>query len=306
MGKLLLLSPDDLLTHPHNLRRFYPENDVKEMADSILAQKGVLQALLVVHGPDKKYIVVDGNMRLAGARLLKDQCPKLKCELIDKSKKDQLISMLVTAKFRYTPDPVSEALHYRRLMDEEKYSVNKISKAMGIHSVKVYNRLRLLELEPEIQELIAQKKLSSIIDVTKAFLDISDGRARVKLAQRLARDGVTIKATISACTRLEAQMKAKSLPTGAMAHTGNRTFGKKVPEAKKIPLAKMREAVKKACEKCDIRLASLSKYPEPAWSLITHAADETCGDCSVRDVSGACKDCPAVILLSSIVRIVGE
>lgn len=47
-GKLLYLSPDNLLIHPKNLRRFYPEDQVREMAGSIRSGKGVLQAMLIV------------------------------------------------------------------------------------------------------------------------------------------------------------------------------------------------------------------------------------------------------------------
>ena len=45
---LLMLKPAKLLTHPKNMRRFYPADQVREMANSILACKGVLQPLIIV------------------------------------------------------------------------------------------------------------------------------------------------------------------------------------------------------------------------------------------------------------------
>lgn len=171
MGRLLYLYPDALLTHPKNLRRFYPENYVREMAESIKNAKGVYEPLLIVpNGKPGKYFVVDGNIRLAGGRLLGKDCPPLECKVMRQNEAEQLLTMIITAKFRYDPDPISEALHYKRLIDEEGYSPSKIARATGIAVTTVDNRLKLLTLEPEIQELIGNFKLPAGIGNLKIRL----------------------------------------------------------------------------------------------------------------------------------------
>src|SRR6185436_21161362 len=95
-GSLIFLAPARLRTHPKNMRRFYPVRDVRQMADSIRACKGVQQAMQVV--PDKEpgyYLVVDGNMRLAGARYIGEGCPPLKCEVISGDLAEQKLKMIV-------------------------------------------------------------------------------------------------------------------------------------------------------------------------------------------------------------------
>ena len=94
------------------------------MAESIRAANGVIQAMIVTPS-DKEgnYFVIDGNVRLHGARVLGMECPKLKCEVVSTPMAQQMLAMIITAKFRYEPDPISEALHYKRLQEEEKYSL---------------------------------------------------------------------------------------------------------------------------------------------------------------------------------------
>lgn len=304
-GKLLYLRPDALLTHPKNLRRFYPKDQVREMAESIKSANGVYEPLLIVlNGKPGRYFVVDGNIRLAGGRLLGKDCPPLECKVMRQNEAEQLLTMIVTAKFRYDPDPISEALHYRRLIDEEGYSPSKIAQATGIAVTTIDNRLKLLTLEPEIQELIGNRKLPADRRATNAFLSVPDTHARVKLAQRLANDGVTIKAIVTACERLATRLKEKSgrptlsVKTGSPPALAIGAQGKTVSSKETVKWDHVRDAVKAVCKECDIRLSLLkSAAPEPAWSLIAHAAEETCGGCNVRDIKGACNQCPAVDII---------
>ena len=305
---LLYLSPERLLTHPQNLRRFYQEEHTQAMAASIRACKGVLQALRVVSsGQDGKFHVVDGNLRLAGARLLGKECPPLKCEVVNESEAQQHLAMVITAKFRFDPDPVSEAIHYKRLMEEDGYSVREIAALTGLHMRTIEGRLKLLELEPEIQELIAQKKLSADQRATDAFLSISNKKARVKLAERLSKDSVTIKALMASCERLAARMEQAARgdqETGAIPLAIKKAGRKPAPEVK-VPLKAVKRAAADICKACQARESAIKKAPEPAWAIVERAANCTCTACNIREVDGVCKSCPAVELIRRLIEING-
>ena len=116
--EIIFLNCDQLIPHPQNMRKYFPDDQVREMADSILAHDGVIEPLVVTKGKNGKYGVVDGNMRLAGARLLGDKCPALECKVVDIAAADQLLAMVSANKVRYDVDPVSEALHFRALQDQ--------------------------------------------------------------------------------------------------------------------------------------------------------------------------------------------
>lgn len=318
----MFLSPDNLVTHPKNLRRFYPEDQVREIAESIKASKGVYQAMLIVpNGKAGRFFVVDGNMRLAGARILGKACPLLKCELVDQTTAEQFLTMAATAKFRYDPDPISEALHYKRLMEEEGYKIPQLARAIGVAATTIYIQMKLLELDKEIQNLIAARKLPRDNRVVEALLSVSDARARVKLAERLASMNAGIKAIVAACERLRDDMGHRKTAIGAPAPRvhGNkpaagapavvraegRTFGRKMAADQKVKIKEIRKQARIICEACDIRETSV-KSSEPAWSLISHAADETCTVCSVREMKNACAECPVVDFLRRLIKSLGE
>jgi ParB-like chromosome segregation protein Spo0J len=69
-----------------------------------------------------------------------------------------------------------------------------VAEAVGRSDAYVRGRLRLLELEPEIQQLIAGKRLSKDAQVVDALLGIPDAAVRLKLARRFAERNSSIKA----------------------------------------------------------------------------------------------------------------
>lgn len=306
------LSPDNLMTHPKNLRRFYPEEQVREMAESIRQAKGVYQALLIVpNGRAEKYFVVDGNIRLAGARALGRECPPLKCEVIDAGKAEQLLAMVVTSQFRYDPDPISEALHYRRLIDEEGYTQMRIAQATGVSSPRIAARLKLLKLDPEIQELVAHGKLPKDERVAEAFLSIGNVKARVKLAQRLGETGASVNAILSSCERLATRLRETgsldfSGKTPSLALGQQKASGKTMQPETRVKIPAVRKAAKAMCGTCDAKAHSPVSVPEPAWSLVSHSAEETCGHCNLKEIKGCCGECPAVDLIRRLITAVWE
>jgi ParB/RepB/Spo0J family partition protein len=296
-NQLIKLKPDQLLTHPRNMRKFYPANQVREMANSIMAAKGVIEPLIITKGPEHKWYVIDGNMRLAGARMLEGKCPSLDCKVVDQDEADQLLSMIITNQVRYDVDPVSEALHYKALRDEG-LSIRDISKRTGVYEARIHNRIILADLDEQIQKLIVEGKLPASPEAAKALLRL-DPEMRVKLAMRLSNNPNTkISTIIKACERLlEDQAPSKKLKHPA-AELSGATQNKGVSDFKAI-----RKAVKKVCEKCNQVEESLREGDEPAWSIVVHAANENCNCCELKEVQRICAMCPAVALLNNLIML---
>ncbi len=236
-GTYLYLPHTRLRLHPKNIRQFIPPEDAQKMAESIRAGGGVLQALLVVTDPERagSYLVVDGNLRLAGGRVLGRDCPALKCEVISAGEAEQLLIMATTSHHHYPKRPVDEALHYARLRDEEGYSVRQIARLTGINEANLHSRLKLLELEPEVQELVNQGKLTKDVRVTTALLNIPDKQARIQLAQTIAakKKRITINAILATANQVAkdlgnghqpaASQKPTSVPTKFLADFAAKT-----------------------------------------------------------------------------------
>jgi len=289
--EILNLKVSDLKPHPKNSRRYFNENDVREMANSILANGGVIEPIVVTGNGNGKYLVVDGNMRLAGARLLGSDCPDLECKVVDMAEAEQLLAMVTANQVRYDVDPVSEALHYKALQDRG-LSVRDISKRTGVYEARIYNRIILAELEEPIQKMIACGKLPSSPPVAKALLKLTPD-VRLRLAKKIAANPNTkIQTIIKACEKLAGGKDHVRLKRPAV------ELSKIENESGAVKIKDLREAAAKTCKVCNQTEADYGR--EFSWSIVAHAADETCSGCNLKDMRTICEGCPVVELLRNL------
>jgi len=299
--ELLKLKPDQLLTHPRNMRRFYPADQVREMANSIFAARGVIEPLVIMkEDRGGKWLVIDGNMRLAGARLLGEKCPPLDCKVVDQNEADQLLSMVIVNQVRYDVDPVSEALHYKALKDEG-LSIRDISKRTGVYEIRISNRIILADLDEPIQKLIVDGKLPASHIAARALLKLKP-ETRVKLATRLSENPNTkISTIVRACDHLledkkpEKKLKRPAVELSGALHREGAADG-----------SSLRQAAKKVCDKCNQIENKLSGGNEPAWSMVVHTVDENCSCCELKEMQRICTMCPIVALLRNLISLKGK
>jgi len=316
MTETLLLAVAQLSPHPDNPRRFYLPEEIEALATSILEMGGVELPLLVVPDgqlPDGRehYLVIDGNYRLVAAQSLDGRAPRLKCEIRPGlSRRDILLTMARTSVLWFAKDPISEGQHYRKLMTEERMPKNAIARQVGHSEASITARLRLLDLDPEIQELVATGQLTKDPRAADALLSVQEPKARVALAAQLARRKATIKSIVAACERYR-QMQADQEKQGRVQSARRKgkppsialaieALGDELPDGRASALRPVARAV---CQACEIREGSLPDVAEPAWELLTHAAGETCAACNLASVTAACQGCPLPETLIRLARV---
>ncbi|GAA2955416.1 MULTISPECIES: ParB/RepB/Spo0J family partition protein [Streptomyces] len=145
---------------------------IEEMADS-LTGRGIIQPLTVVTrsaflaahpGQDEalgtaQYVVVDGNRRLAGAKVagIDDVPVHIDDSLADDA--DTLLETALTAAVQHEDlDPLDEAKALQRLV-EVHGSQRAVARSLGKSSGWVTQRLALLKLTPDLQQAVEAKKL---------------------------------------------------------------------------------------------------------------------------------------------------
>lgn len=283
-GQVVFLSVEVLKLHPQNMRVYYPPQGIAKMADSIKAANGVYQALLVVEDDTEPgtYLVMDGNMRLAGGRLLGSECPLLKCEIVTADRAEQLLAMAIPSEFHFPKDVVSQGFHYARLMEQEGFSVVEIASQTGVSRVTIEKALKTIQLEPEIRELITEGKLSGDLRVTRALLELPDSDTRIRQARRFARSETGIKGIQQACRFIVRQHAALA---------GGTTLVERVEaiRAKKELFAAKVQATKTA----NAQAARSFRLDPAAAELISRAAGQTlCDDCRIDGLTEQCYLCP--------------
>jgi len=294
-----------IFPNPEQPRRHFDETTLQALADSI-AERGLLQAILVEESGDGTYIIHDGERRWRAHQLLGRQsiAAAVRPALNGDGDRERLLNAFVANAQRADLSPMEEAQAFGRLRDMGM-TVQEIVKATGVNMGTVDGRLLLSRLDEPLQALVEQGLLPIDPRVTRALLTVEDGEMRVKLGARLARPGITINAIMKACERLNEQLQQQAVrqevkePMIALATAG------KTPKAETaVKWPNVRAAAAAMCEQCDVK-ASLRGVAEPAWGMVLTSAKAVCDSCSLRPAPGMnmdiCAQCPGVDLLKRLV-----
>lgn len=173
--------------NPLQPRRGFPEETLKELADSIRSS-GVVQPVLV-RPADGRYQLVAGERRWRAARMAGlETIPALIRDLTDR---DALELALTENLLREDLNPLEVAHAYEAL--QEKYGINheEIAARLGVNRSTVTNTLRLLRLPAAVQEMLANGQISN--GHARALLGLESAGAQMQLAQRIARQGLSVR-----------------------------------------------------------------------------------------------------------------
>ena len=136
------------------------------------------------------YELIAGERRWRAAREAGlETLPALVREADDR---DTLLLALVENVAREQLSPVEEARAYASLVDEFELSLGEVAERVGRSKPSVSNRLRLLELPEEVLWMVARGELTE--GHARAVLAVPDHDGRKRLAKRIVRDGLSVRA----------------------------------------------------------------------------------------------------------------
>ena len=205
--ELIRLPLDAIHPNPKQPRRRFEPEATEGLASS-LRHQGVLQPIVVRPRQAGGYEIVAGERRWRAAREAGlETLPALVRETDDR---DTLLLSLVENVAREDLSPVEEARAYALLVDEFELSLGELAERVGRSKAGVSNRLRLLELPEEVLWMLARGELTE--GHARAVLSVPDDAARLRLARRAARDGLTVRATERAARENGARRRPRSTP----------------------------------------------------------------------------------------------
>ena len=169
-------------------RRFEPEATAG-LAASIRHQ-GVLQPVVVRPRAEGGYELIAGERRWRAAR--EAGVPTLPAVVREADDRDSLLLGLVENVARENLSPVEEARAYAVLIDEFELPLGDVAERVGRSKPSVSNRIRLLELPEEALWMLARGEISE--GHARAVLALPDDESRLRLARRIAKEGMTVRA----------------------------------------------------------------------------------------------------------------
>lgn len=180
---------DKLQPGRHQMRRYFDEEALAELAASIAAQ-GVVQPIVVRPLDGDRYEIVAGERRWRAAqRAGLAVIPAVVRHLDERS---AMAVALVENIQRADLNPLEEADALRRLIDECKLTHEQIAESVGRSRAAVTNLLRLMELNPDVQQLVRECKLS--LGHAKVLLGV-DGARQSSLAALVADQQMSVRQT---------------------------------------------------------------------------------------------------------------
>ena len=175
----------------HQPRIHFDQDGLTELSASIRAV-GVLQPILVrpTTGDVNSFELIAGERRWRAAKLAGlTTIPAIVRETDEVASVEQA---LIENLHRQDLTPLEEAAAYKQLLDDFSMTHEKISEKVGKTRSAVTNSLRLLSLPPEIQQLLADGRLSG--GHARALLSVTEKTKQIALAKQCANDGWTVRA----------------------------------------------------------------------------------------------------------------
>jgi ParB family transcriptional regulator, chromosome partitioning protein len=172
---------------PYQPRTRFREEALDELARSIKAS-GIIQPL-VVRPLGNRFQLIAGERRWRAAQ----RAGLDKVSVIVRNVPDALAleMTLVENIQREDLNAIEAARAFERLMDEFQLTQETVAERTGKDRTTVANSIRLLKLEPTIQDWIEEGKLSA--GHGRALLAVPDSKLRMRYAQRAARGGLTVR-----------------------------------------------------------------------------------------------------------------
>jgi ParB family transcriptional regulator, chromosome partitioning protein len=172
---------------PYQPRTHFREEGLDELSRSIQSS-GILQPL-VVRPIGSRFQLIAGERRWRAAQ----RAGLSKVSVIVHQVPDELAleMTLVENLQREDLNAMEAARAFERLMDEFNLTQESVAERTGKDRATVANSIRLLKLEPMIQDWIEEGKLTA--GHGRALLAVADPQLRMRYAQRAARGGLTVR-----------------------------------------------------------------------------------------------------------------
>jgi len=189
---------DAIHPNPMQPRMVFQPDRLQELAASIKSN-GIIQPL-IVRETAAGYQLVAGERRWRAARIAGlVEVPVVVQEIADRL---MLEVALIENIQREDLNPIETAQAYDRLARDLGLSQEEIGQRTGKDRASVANTLRLLKLPLEVQQLLAEHRLS--MGHAKAILGLTTPDEQIRLAEKAAAQGLSVR-QVEALVQAEAE-----------------------------------------------------------------------------------------------------
>ena len=181
---------DKIIPNRFQPRKTFNEDSLQELAQS-LKQHGLTQPVVVVYdGGLDKYEIVVGERRFRAAKLA--EFNEIDCVVHTKLDDKQMCALALIENIqREDLNPIETALGYKNLIQKFMVSQTELGQYCGKSKAAVSNSLRLLSLEPNIQDALRNGTISE--GHGRALLMLPSGTKRDALFNKIVTSKISVR-----------------------------------------------------------------------------------------------------------------
>lgn len=220
------ISIDEIKPNAVQPRKTFDKEKLDDMAASI-KEHGIIQPI-IVRPSGKGYEIVAGERRYRAARAagLKE-VPCIVRELTDR---ENMLFAIIENMQREDLNPIEEAEGLHAMAETYNLTQEDISKSVGKSRPYITNSLRLLNLEPEVLEMVRSGELSG--GHGRTLLGCQDAAKQIQLARRTVKEGLSVRVLEALVSgkplRKKSRPRAKDPNIAAIEEDLKRSLGTKV------------------------------------------------------------------------------
>lgn len=178
---------DQIVPSPLQPRTEFRSEHLQELVESI-RERGIIQPLIVRKVGGKFELIAGERRWRASTQLELKEVPAIVREASDR---EVLELALIENLQREDLNPIEEAAAYARLHKDFQLTQEDISKRVGKSRASIANAMRLLDLDPEVQLMLKQSRLS--VGHAKVLLSLKSPDEQRLLADQIIRQGASVR-----------------------------------------------------------------------------------------------------------------
>jgi ParB family transcriptional regulator, chromosome partitioning protein len=184
------LRVDAIVPNRYQPRQTFSPQELAELTAS-LKQSGLLQPILVRRKGDGIYELISGERRWRAAK--EAGLGTIQAIIRNCGDEESVVLALVENLQRADLNPIEMAKAYNRMMDEFGLTQDIIAQRVGCERSSIANVVRLINLPPDIQQLIETNQLS--MGHAKVILGLPGQNEQLRVAQLVVSKALSVRET---------------------------------------------------------------------------------------------------------------
>ena len=206
VGNIIEVSIEDIYPNPNQPRTHFDEKALSELAESIKSL-GVIQPI-TVRKDGNRFEIISGERRYRASKMAGLATIPAYIRLVD----DQVLleMALVENIQREDLDAIVIALTYQRLLEEIGLTQENLSQRVGKERSTITNSIRLLRLNPDVQNAIRSGEISA--GHGRAIISLEDSEKQSELFHKILKNTLSVRQAEQEASLLKNPNEASKKP----------------------------------------------------------------------------------------------